>query len=120
MTINNITLAFLVFIGVVFLISLGVTIYVKRSGKLIKNRRIIDSFPNIVSTLGVIGTFLGITLGLIDFNPSPEKIDDSISTLLGGLKTAFYTSLAGMVGSLVLRFFTDKKFDKEEQGISSA
>ncbi|MBR2199182.1 MAG: hypothetical protein IJ894_00305 [Bacteroidales bacterium] len=74
-----------------------------------------------VSALGVIGTFLGITMGLMDFNPSPDKIDASISTLLNGLKTAFYTSLAGMAGSLLLRFFvTDKVFDKEEEGISSA
>ena len=60
-------------------------------------------------------------MGLMDFNPSPDKIDASISTLLNGLKTAFYTSLAGMAGSLLLRFFvTDKVFDKEEEGISSA
>ena len=93
----------------------------KKTKKLFKNRRIIDSLPNIVSALGVIGTFLGITMGLMNFNPSPDKIDASISTLLNGLKTAFYTSLAGMACSLLLRFFvTDKVFDKEEEGISSA
>ena len=111
----------LLVIGFVLLMALVYTINAKRSGKLLKNRRIIDSLPNIVSTLGVIGTFVGITLGLVDFNPSPDKIDASISTLLGGLKTAFYTSLAGMAGSLILRFFvTDKVFDKEEEGLSSS
>lgn len=121
MDINKITTICLWVIGVVFLVSLGYTIYAKKTKKLFKNRRIIDSLPNIVSALGVIGTFLGITMGLMDFNPSPDKIDASISTLLNGLKTAFYTSLAGMAGSLLLRFFvTDKVFDKEEEGISSA
>ena len=44
----------------------------------------------------------------------------SIPILLGGLKTAFYTSLGGMLGSLILRHFcTDIKFDKEDGGISS-
>lgn len=121
MQIDPITTICLIAIGVVFLASLIYTLYARKNQKLFKNRRIIDSLPNIVSALGVIGTFLGITLGLVDFNPSPDKIDASISTLLGGLKTAFFTSLAGMAGSLVLRFFvTDKVFDKEEEGISSA
>ena len=121
MNIKFVTEICLLVIGVVFVASLTYTIYAKRNQKLLKNRRIIDSLPNIVSALGVIGTFLGITLGLVDFNPSPDKIDTSISTLLDGLKTAFFTSLAGTTGSLILRFFvTDKMFDKEEEGISSA
>ena len=121
MVLDSITKIFLGLIVLAFLLSFGYTIYAKKTNKLFKNRRIIDSLPNIVSALGVIGTFLGITMGLKDFNPSPDEIDASISTLLSGLKTAFYTSLAGMVGSLLLRFFvTDKVFDKEEEGISSA
>lgn len=120
MEINSVTTICLIIIGVVFLASLIYTLYARKNQKLSKNRRIIDSLPTIVSTLGVIGTFLGITLGLVDFNPSPDKIDASISTLLCGLKTAFFTSLAGMAGSLILRFFvTDKVFDKENEGISS-
>lgn len=121
MEINSITTICLIVIGVVFFASLIYTLYARRNQKLLKNRRIIDSLPNIVSALGVIGTFLGITLGLVDFNPSPDKIDASIAMLLDGLKTAFFTSLAGMAGSIILRFFvTDKVFDKEEEGISSA
>ena len=120
MEINSTTTICLIVIGVVFFVSLIYTLYARKNQKLFKNRRVIDSLPNIVSALGVIGTFLGITLGLVNFNPSPDKIDASISTLLGGLKTAFLTSLAGMAGSLILRFFvTDKVFDKEEEGISS-
>lgn len=121
MNVNSITTICLWVIGFVFLFSLAYTIYARKKQKLFKQRRVIDSLPNVVSALGVLGTFLGITMGLVDFNPSPEKIDASISTLLDGLKTAFYTSLAGMAGSLILRLFvTDKVFDKEEEGISSA
>lgn len=64
------------------------------------------------------GTFLGITIGLSGFDVN--DLTRSIPILLGGLKTAFYTSLGGMLGSLILRHFcTDIKFDKEDGGISS-
>ena len=116
-----ITIICLFIIVVVFV---GAIMYTKNAEKnhtLLQKRRIIDSLPNIVSTLGVFFTFLGITIGLWNFNPSPDKIDASISNLLDGLTIAFWTSLAGMFGSLCLRFFvTDKVFDKEEDGISSA
>lgn len=76
-----------------------------------RRKKWIDQLPSIISTLGVLGTFLGITRGLIAFNP--EHIDTSIPTLLGGLKTAFFTSLAGMLGSLILNRIVSHKFDVE-------
>lgn len=85
---------------------------------MLKHKRTIDAFPSIVSTLGVFGTFLGITIGLAGFDVN--DLTRSIPILLGGLKTAFYTSLCGMGGSLILRHFcTDIKFDKEDGGVSS-
>lgn len=95
--------------------------YITKTAKeefLLKHKRTIDAFPSIVSTLGVFGTFLGITIGLAGFDVS--DLTRSIPILLGGLKTAFYTSLCGMGGSLLLRHFcTDIKFDKEDGGITS-
>lgn len=85
---------------------------------LLKHKRKVDAYPSIISTLGVFGTFLGITIGLAGFDVN--DLTRSIPILLGGLKTAFYTSLCGMGGSLLLRHFcTDNKFDKENGGISS-
>ena len=40
-------------------------------------------------------------------------LDQSIPILLDGLKTAFFTSLLGMSGSLVLNRIVSSKFDKE-------
>lgn len=77
-----------------------------------KWERLIDSLPSWASTVGVLGTFLGITAGLVDFDTNPQFIDDSIRTLLDGLKTAFYTSLAGMLGSWVLSIIIDRLFDR--------
>jgi predicted nuclease with TOPRIM domain len=50
-------------------------------------------------------TFLGITYGLIHFDTSPDLIKDSIKELLDGLKTAFYTSITGIICSLISGIF---------------
>lgn len=105
-------------IAAVFIFGWFYTSKAIKNKELTKKKRTIESLPSIVSTLGVIGTFLGITIGLIGFNPS--DLDSSISNLLDGLKTAFFTSLAGLAGSLILRSFkTDLSFDQEDQGITS-
>lgn len=54
-----------------------------------------------VVSLGLLGTFGGIMYGLWIFKV--DQIDASIPQLLEGLKTAFLTSIAGMLSSLLLR-----------------
>ena len=90
--------------------------YCKRKSKLLSKHRWIDQLPSLISTLGVLGTFAGITKGLMNFNP--EDLDKSIPVLLDGLKTAFFTSLAGMIGSLFLSRQVSASFDKEDNGVS--
>jgi len=63
-----------------------------------------------IVSLGVLGTFIGIFMGLQDFNPANMK--NSIDTILIGLKTAFFTSIAGMGTALALSIF-QKLFDKD-------
>ncbi len=88
----------------------------KDSDKLIANRRIVEYFPTVVSTLGVLGTFFGITQGLLAFDTA--DLDKSIPGLLDGLKTAFLTSLLGMIGSMILSFIISRKQDEKDGGIS--
>jgi len=88
----------------------------KNSDKLVENRRIVEYFPTFISTLGVLGTFFGITMGLVAFDTT--DLDKSIPGLLDGLKTAFFTSLAGMIGSMILSAFIGRKQDEKEGGIS--
>ena len=88
----------------------------KRKENLTNKHRWIEQLPSLISTLGVIGTFLGITLGLLFFDT--KDLDKSIPSLLEGLKTAFYTSLAGMVGSLILSKRISSIYDKQDNGIS--
>ncbi|KJS06037.1 MAG: hypothetical protein VR77_06655, partial [Flavobacteriales bacterium BRH_c54] len=58
-----------------------------------------DTIPNVFTTIGVLGTFVGIYFGLLNFDV--ENITESIPSLLEGLKTAFTTSIWGISLSLV-------------------
>ncbi len=57
--------------------------------------------PNLLTTLGILGTFVGIVIGLIGFDIA--EINTSIGPLLEGLKTAFITSLVGMFLAIVFK-----------------
>lgn len=59
--------------------------------------------PSTASVLGVLGTFIGIAAGLLNFNPSPDAMHDSVTKLLGGMTTAFVTSIIGMGISLYFK-----------------
>ena len=73
--------------------------------------------PSLLPALGLIGTFIGIFEGLVQFDPS--EIDKSLPILLAGLKIAFTTSIAGMLGSAVVKlvsFFHPEKIDDSQIG----
>lgn len=89
-------------------------VYNLSEGDYKKNRKWIEQLPSLISTLGVIGTFAGITIGLMEFDE--KNVADSISQLLGGLKMAFFTSLLGMVGSLILSRRINRAYDKIDGG----
>ena len=62
------------------------------------------TIPALLTSIGVAGTFLGITIGLSDFDLGNVGNDStallhSAAVLLTGMKTAFATSLVGLVTS---------------------
>lgn len=66
------------------------------------NIKAINSAPGLVSGLGVLGTFIGLTISVFAFNSTnSETIMSSIQTLLGGMGTAFATSVIGMICSSI-------------------
>jgi len=104
---------------VIIALAVWAWVYVNRlkgSEDLMKNRHWVEMIPSAISTLGVLGTFLGITLGLLCFDTS--NLQQSIPELLSGLKTAFFTSLAGMVGSLFLSKKINNLYDEATGGVS--
>jgi uncharacterized coiled-coil DUF342 family protein len=61
----------------------------------------VGTISGIATSLGILGTFAGIFIGLIYFDVN--NIAESVPQLLEGLKTAFLTSIAGLVASLILK-----------------
>ncbi len=112
---SNSTKVWLGIIGLLFVASF-VIIAILKQDKLTANRRVVEFLPTLISSLGVLGTFWGITEGLLAFNP--QNLNQSIPNLLDGLKTAFFTSLAGMIGSMLLSAFLNRRQDKKDGGVS--
>lgn len=87
--------------------------FAKYKGRLDETRRTNEQLPGLLSTLGVLGTFWGITDGLLGFNAN--ALDQSIPILLNGLKTAFFTSLGGMVSSVITNAIVNYLYDEEDK-----
>lgn len=66
------------------------------------NLKHVYSAPGVLSGLGVLGTFVGLTVSVSTFDSTDSlAIMTSIKTLLGGMGTAFITSLVGMALSAI-------------------
>ena len=98
------------FLWMTFLL-IPVGIIFRRQG----TNRLIESLPGIAVSLGILGTFVGIFLGLINFDV--QNIDKSVPDLIEGLKTAFLTSIAGMISSLLLKIIYDTIGGREDKKI---
>ena len=70
-------------------------------------------FKSQIISVGVLGTFVGVFIGLQGFNP--DDITNSINDILIGLKTAFFTSIVGMSVSTLLSISQKLKGDSENE-----
>lgn len=65
-------------------------------------QRVTSQIPNILTALGILGTFAGLIAGISNVRFSSIDVAvDSVQTLLTGISTAFYTSVCGVVLSIV-------------------
>ncbi len=62
----------------------------------------VNTIASIVTVIGVLGTFAGITYALFEFDTNDIKA--SVPQLLNGLKFAFVTSILGIIGSITLKW----------------
>ena len=70
------------------------------------HRRLVEMVPDILTSLGILGTFVGLVLGLRGFNPaSYEAMSVSVESLIDGIKVAFATSIYGLSLSLAYSFW---------------
>lgn len=98
MTSNSITIAIVAMILVLFIKSV------------IPNSK--RNFKNEIVSLGVLGTFIGIAIGLFHFDVTHLK--ESMPLLLEGLKTAFITSGIGIFFSIIISIYKPKKEAKNQ------
>lgn len=77
------------------------------------NYYLFESIPGVFTTFGLLGTFLGIVYGLMNFDTDPETIRESIRGLLEGLKVAFTTSITGIFLSFVFSRIVDWRLNAE-------
>ena len=77
---------------------MGVAIYRFRK---IRHQQV-NAIASIVTVIGVLGTFVGIAWGLLNFDT--KDIENSVPKLLEGLKAAFFTSIVGIAGAIYLKW----------------
>lgn len=81
--------------------------------------RLTHAAPALLTAIGVLGTFVGILIGLLQFDVA--DISGSVPRLLDGMKTAFVTSVFGMAGGISVKLVAEvvARADggAEEQGV---
>ncbi len=61
--------------------------------------------PDILTSLGILGTFVGLVWGLKNFNPNDyAAMTSSVASLVDGIKVAFLTSIYGIALSIVYTY----------------
>jgi DNA anti-recombination protein RmuC len=110
---NGIVFALLI----VFIVAL-IILVATRNGVLLRLLGFIHYTPNLLTSIGILGTFVGIVIGLLEFDVS--DIDSSIGSLLEGLKTAFITSLAGMSLAILFKILDSSGLFRSKQEEKSA
>jgi hypothetical protein len=80
----------------------------------------LSQVPGVMTGLGILGTFVGLSLGLQSFNTgSTAQITGSIEPLMDGIKVAFHTSIYGMVFSLVFNYVYKRRLDDAENALNT-
>ena len=97
-----------ILIGAIIVIVLA---YFYFSNRLKSNDPIVNHATSTLTSLGILGTFLGITIALFNFDTL--DITNSIPKLLGGLKIAFISSILGLSLAILFRY---KKSKSDENG----
>lgn len=71
-------------------------------------RGVIAQIPGTLTGLGILGTFVGLLLGLRSINfITVEAALGSVQSILAGIDTAFYTSIAGVILSILFNIINN-------------
>ncbi len=82
--------------------------------------RLAEITPGILTSLGILGTFLGLVMGLSGLNLNAADTSvllGAMQKLIGGMSTAFLTSIAGVVASILFNLLNTHYTNKCEKAI---
>lgn len=66
------------------------------------HKKLLELAPDFFTSIGILGTFVGLVWGLKDFQPSNyEAMTSSVASLVDGIKVAFLTSIYGIGFSII-------------------
>lgn len=84
------------------------------------HRNELNQVPGMLTGLGILGTFIGLSIGLHNFNAtgSTMEMTKGIEGLMDGIKVAFHTSIFGLVFSLVFNAVYKRKLFEAENAVS--
>jgi methyl-accepting chemotaxis protein len=75
----------------------------------ITDSRIVSSIPGLLTGIGVLGTFIGLQLGIggldLDFTNTGSELIDTIKPLIEGAAVAFSTSVWGILTSIIFNIY---------------
>ena len=79
-----------------------------------------DALPGLMTSLGFLGTLIGLAQGLSGFNMSDSAaVQQSIVTLIPGMRYAFTTSIFGVVGSVLFTLVTRAVYGSSEHTLKA-
>lgn len=79
-----------------------------------------DALPGLMTSLGFLGTLIGLAQGLSGFNMTDSAaVQQSIVTLIPGMRYAFTTSIFGVVGSVLFTLITRAVYGSSEHTLKS-
>lgn len=82
--------------------------------------RLAEITPGILTSLGILGTFLGLVMGLSGLNLNAADTSvllAAMQKLIGGMSTAFLTSIAGVVASIFFNLMNTHYTNRCEKAI---
>lgn len=99
------------------MITVGITLWILILFAMSIQKNSIRNYKNEIVSLGVLGTFVGIAIGLFHFDVTDIK--SSMPQLLEGLKTAFVTSGVGIFFSILLSIFKPLKNNSKSETLEA-
>lgn len=84
------------------------------------HHKLVEMVPDILTSLGILGTFVGLVWGLRGFDPQTyEAMTSSVSSLVDGIKVAFITSIYGITLSLVFSYWLRGSWQRVSESLDN-